>query len=108
MNELNTGDGYKKLTTVAALNRCYWLVHEAGGIPVLVNLLEEGAVERIMVASAIRAAGPQGDSTLVKVMVHNYFLVAQISSEFACQSRCCICAEMEKTKMPRNDQFRAR
>lgn len=42
-------------------------MHEAGGIPILVNLLEEGSVERIMVASAIRAAGPHGDSILIKV-----------------------------------------
>lgn len=67
LGELNTTDGYKKLTTVAALNRCHTLIHESGGIPILVSLLEEGTVERIMIASAIRAAGPQGDSTLVKV-----------------------------------------
>jgi len=71
LNELSSGDGYKKLTTVAALNRCHTLVHEAGGIPLLVNLLEEGTVERILVASAIRAAGPYGDSTLVKVFSLN-------------------------------------
>ena len=67
LGELNTADGYKKLTNLAALNRCYSLIYEAGGIPLLVNLLEEGAVERIMIASAIHAAGSNGDSTLLKV-----------------------------------------
>jgi hypothetical protein len=52
---------------VAALSRCYGLLYEAGGIPVLTSLLEEGSVERMIVASAIRASGPQGDSTLIKV-----------------------------------------
>ncbi len=68
LGELATTDGYRKLTTVAALSRCHSLIHAAGGIPSLVNLLEEGTVERVMLASAIRAAGPQGDSTLIKVL----------------------------------------
>jgi len=43
------------------------MIYEAGGVPRLVALLEEGSVERISIASAIRAASPQCDSILTKV-----------------------------------------
>ena len=67
MNELEASSGYKKLTTMVALNHCHTLLQESGAIPMLVSILEEGSVERILVASAIRASGSYGDSTLIKV-----------------------------------------
>ena len=67
LKELEVSTGYKKLGIITAINQCHTLIQEAGAIPMLVNLLEEGSVERIMVASAIRAAGTYGDSTLIKV-----------------------------------------
>lgn len=69
LNELESSTGYRKLTTMVALNHCHTLLQEAGAIPLLVSLLEEGSVERILVASAIRASGSYGDSTLIKVNI---------------------------------------
>ena len=68
MNELEYATGYKKLTTMVALNHCHTLLQEVGAVPFLVSLLEEGSVERILVASAIKASGTYGDSTLIKVI----------------------------------------
>ena len=44
------------------------LVWEAGGLPILVRLIEEGSVDRQMVASVMRTAGSESESLLLKLM----------------------------------------
>ena len=71
LQELTFSDPYKKQETIAALNRCYHLIHLSGGIPELANILEDGTVERQIVASALRAAGAQGDQILIKMLKYH-------------------------------------
>lgn len=57
-----------KLDNLAMLNRMGRLVWEAGGLPILVKLIEEGGVDRQMVASVIRTSGIESESLLLKLM----------------------------------------
>lgn len=50
------------------LNRLGSLVWEAGGLPILVNLIEEGSVDRQLVASVLRTSGDEGEQLLIKMM----------------------------------------
>ena len=43
---LNTADTFKKLELLAGLNRVGELVFESGGLPILLDLLEEGNLDR--------------------------------------------------------------
>lgn len=81
---------------MTALNHCHTMLYEAGGIPRLVALLEEGTIERISVASAIRAAGPRCDSILTKVQQH-IRLDIKISSKYKGTCSSCCCTQMAKT-----------
>jgi len=53
---------------LAVLNRLGKLVWEAGGLPILVNLIEENTVDKQLVASVLRTAGPEGESLLLKLL----------------------------------------
>lgn len=66
-DSLSTSSGLKT-EAVAALGRMYSLVWEGGALPVLLQLIQEGSVERQLVACAIRGAGPIGETTLVKLL----------------------------------------
>eukprot|EP00351_Strombidinopsis_sp_SopsisLIS2011_P000579 CAMPEP_0116873004 /NCGR_PEP_ID=MMETSP0463-20121206/3960_1 /TAXON_ID=181622 /ORGANISM="Strombidinopsis sp, Strain SopsisLIS2011" /LENGTH=100 /DNA_ID=CAMNT_0004514203 /DNA_START=1450 /DNA_END=1752 /DNA_ORIENTATION=+ len=53
---------------MAMLNRLGRLVWEAGGLPTLMDLFEDGSVDRQLVASVIRTSGEEGESLLLKLM----------------------------------------
>ena len=65
---LNTADTFKKLELLAGLNRVGELVFESGGLPILLDLLEEGNLDRQMIASVIRTAGSEGEAVLLKLL----------------------------------------
>jgi hypothetical protein len=44
------------------------LVWEAGGLPILVSLLDEGQVDRQLASSVIRTSGAEGEQLLLKLM----------------------------------------
>lgn len=50
------------------LNRLGQLVWEAGGLPILVSLIEEGNVDRQLVASVLRSSGKEGETILLKLL----------------------------------------
>ena len=50
-----------------SLNLCHTFTAEAGAVPALVAVLEEGTADRLLVANALHAAGPLGDNELLKV-----------------------------------------
>ena len=50
------------------LNRLGQLVWEAGGLPILVSLIEEGNVDRQLVASVLRTSGKEGEMILLKLL----------------------------------------
>jgi hypothetical protein len=43
------------------------IVFESGGLPILMDLLDEGTIDRQMVASVIRTTGFEGENILIKV-----------------------------------------
>ena len=57
-----------KTQAVSAMNRMYSVVWESGALPVLLSLMEEGAVDRPLVACTIRACGQIGEQTLIKLL----------------------------------------
>lgn len=44
------------------------LVWESGGLPILLELLEEGAVDRQLIASVLRTSGDEGEDLLIKIL----------------------------------------
>lgn len=44
------------------------LVWEAGGLPILVQMLDDGQVDRQLAASVIRTCGDEGESLLIKLL----------------------------------------
>ena len=67
LNDLGTTDNKKRIASLAALNRMLGMVKMGGGLPILISLLQEGSLDRQLVASTILAAGPVGESALLKV-----------------------------------------
>ena len=63
-----TSSPASKTQAVAALNRMYSVIWEGGALPVLLTLLEDGSVDRPLVACAIRACGQIGEQTLIKLL----------------------------------------
>jgi hypothetical protein len=63
-----TSDSVKKQECLSVLNRFGRLVWEAGGLPILVNLMEEGNIDRQLIASTIRTSGDEGEELLIKLM----------------------------------------
>ena len=57
-----------KVEQLAVLNRLGSLVYEAGGLPILINMIEEGSVDRQLVASVLRTCGPEGELLLIKLL----------------------------------------
>ena len=57
----------RKISSLAALNRMYSSVSEAGALPLLLKLLQEGFLDRYLITSTIRACGQNGEDILLKV-----------------------------------------
>ena len=68
INELNSTDGKKKMVALAALNRLLHIVHQGGALPTLITLLQEGSLDRQLIACVILGSGPIGEQALIKVI----------------------------------------
>lgn len=75
LNDLGTTDNKKRIASLAALNRTLGMVKMGGGLPMLISLLQEGSLDRQLVASTILGAGPVGESTLLKVCCINVIII---------------------------------
>jgi HEAT repeat protein len=60
-----------RLQAVAAINRMYSVAWEGGALPVLLNLMEEGSVDRQLLACTIRACGTPGEQALIRILKNN-------------------------------------
>ena len=60
-----------RLQAVSALNRMYSVVWEGGALPILLALMEEGNVDRQLLACTIRACGHAGEQALTKMIRSN-------------------------------------
>ncbi|KRW98893.1 Armadillo-type fold [Pseudocohnilembus persalinus] len=67
LNDINTGEPKKKVQSLAAMNRMFSLVYKAGGLPLLIQLLQEGSIDRQLIVSTIRACGDVGEQALIKL-----------------------------------------
>ena len=70
LSQLNNAGGNQqgRIENLAMLNRLGQLVWEAGGLPILVSLIEEGNVDRQLVASVLRSSGKEGETILLKLL----------------------------------------
>ena len=70
LSQLNSsqGNSLTKVHNLAMLNRLGQLVWEAGGLPILVSLIEEGNIDRQLVASVLRTSGKEGEAILLKLL----------------------------------------
>ena len=50
------------------LNRLGTLVWESGGLPLVIELLDQGVVDRQLLASVLRTSGSEGEQLLIKLM----------------------------------------
>ena len=69
LNSFGSNDQKKKYSSLAALNRMFGMVKFGGGLPVLIPLLNEGVLDRELIASTILASGPIGEQTIIKVNI---------------------------------------
>jgi hypothetical protein len=67
----SSSNNQKRQECVAVLSRLGPLVWEAGGLPIVLELLEEGAVDRQLLASVLRTAGPEGEDLLIKIIKYH-------------------------------------
>jgi hypothetical protein len=47
------------------------LVWESGGLPILLELLEDGIVDRQLIASVLRTSGDEGEDLLLKIIKYH-------------------------------------
>mmetsp|Transcript_21256 Transcript_21256/g.20406 ORF Transcript_21256/g.20406 Transcript_21256/m.20406 type:complete len:222 (+) Transcript_21256:1480-2145(+) len=64
-------DNYKKQECLAMLNRMGTLIWESGGLPIILDLLEDGSVDRQLLASILRTSGKEGEELLIKILRHH-------------------------------------
>jgi len=46
LNDINTGDAKKKVSSLSALNRMYSMIWKGGSLPLLINYLNDGSLDR--------------------------------------------------------------
>lgn len=61
-------DSVVKQESLAMLNRLGTLVWESGGLPLIIELLDQGLVDRQLLASVLRTSGGEGEQLLIKLM----------------------------------------
>lgn len=61
-------DPLVKQESLAMLNRLGTLVWESGGLPLIIELLDQGMVDRQLLASVLRTSGGEGEQLLIKLM----------------------------------------
>ena len=73
LSQLNNAGGNQvlRVENLAMLNRLGQLVWEAGGLPILVSLIEEGNIDRQLVASVLRTSGKEGETILLKLLKYH-------------------------------------
>ena len=62
---------HQRQELLALLNRLGTLVWEAGGLPILVSLLDDGLVDRQLVCSVILTSGSEGEQLLLKLLKYH-------------------------------------
>lgn len=60
-----------RLQAVSALNRMYSVSWEGGALPIMLELMEEGAVDRQLLACTIRSFGKPGEQALTRMLKTN-------------------------------------
>jgi hypothetical protein len=50
------------------LNRLGTLVWESGGLPLIIELLDSGTVDRNLVAAVLKTSGSEGEQLLLKLL----------------------------------------
>lgn len=68
LNDFNSNDSKKKYASLAALNRLLIMTKYGGGLPVLVNLLLEGSLDRQLIVSTILGCGQSGEQAILKIL----------------------------------------
>jgi HEAT repeat protein len=53
------------------LNRLGTLVWESGGLPMVIDLMDQGTVDRQLLASVLRTSGKEGEELLIKLMKYH-------------------------------------
>ena len=53
------------------MNRVGTLVWESGGLPIILELLEEGTVDRQLLAAVLRTSGEEGEDLLIKILKYH-------------------------------------
>jgi hypothetical protein len=53
------------------LNRLGTLVWESGGLPLIIDLLDQGVVDRQLLASVLRTSGTEGEQLLIKLLKYH-------------------------------------
>ena len=53
------------------LNRLGTLVWESGGLPLVIELLDQGLVDRQLLASVLRTSGLEGEQLLIKLVKYH-------------------------------------
>ena len=63
-----SADPLVKQECLAMLNRLGTLVWESGGLPLIIDLLDQGLVDRQLLASVLRTSGLEGEQLLIKLL----------------------------------------
>lgn len=64
-------DPLTKQECLAMLNRLGTLVWESGGLPLIIELLDQGLVDRQLLASVLRTSGLEGEQLLIKLLKYH-------------------------------------
>ena len=67
INEFTSIDSKRRASALAAMNRMYGAISRGGAVPSLVNLMQEGSLDRLLIASTLLASGELGEQALLKV-----------------------------------------
>lgn len=77
-------ESIKKQECIALLNRMGTLVWESGGLPIILELLEAGIVDRQLLASVLRTSGDEGEELLIKILrYHKNYKVRMAAASVA-------------------------
>lgn len=63
------------------------LVWESGGLPILLNLIEEGGVDRQLLASVLRTSGEEGEQLLLKIIRYHKNYKVRMAAASVCSYR---------------------
>lgn len=88
LSQLNLSENsIKKQEYIALLNRLGTLVWESGGLPIVMDLLEEGSVDRQLLASVLRTSGDEGEDLLIKIIKYHKNFKVRMAAASVCAYR---------------------